>query len=108
MSENSNGVNNKVSEECMCVRCNKEIAYFKEWKCATCDNLFDENCYIYDCILYGCADAGKRQCKNCIFLKKETKYCIDEDCPCENRGIKTKREYRLDELKRAYENAFGI
>ena len=92
-----------------CNDCKKEIAYFKEWKCATCNVFFDENCYIDKCSYYGCAEEGKRQCSNCILSGKERKYCMDEDCNCENiNRQKFKRQYRSEELKKAYENAFGI
>ena len=92
-----------------CKHCNKEIASFKEWKCGSCNSYFDENCYIDKCLYYGCAEDGTRQCSDCITSGKKRKYCIDEDCGCENIcKEKSKRQYRLEELKNAYENAFGI
>lgn len=100
-----------------CTECNKEISYYQEWKCATCNSYFDETCYINKCVPYDCMEAGgKRQCINCISSGKERRYCLEEDCSCENQlrvngenaNNKEKRKSRYASLKQAYAKGFGI
>jgi hypothetical protein len=93
-----------------CSHCGKEIASTKEWTCVTCPNVFDENCYIDQCVSYDCEDLGQRQCEDCIISGKERLYCMEDDCCCANQqplGI-SKKKARRKVLKKLYQDRFGI
>lgn len=115
-SDNSDS--DDASEVYYCVNCKNEIGHYREWKCVTCNNYFDETCYIYNCLYYGCCEDGNglRQCKSCV-VSKGRKYCLEIDCSCENQHDKNlcvrennewKKKTRSEELRKAYECAFGI